>query len=69
MTLVPCPGLRNTVCQDSLQTMSGPNEKYLPEIDGLRALAILSVLVFHLDSGWLPGGFLGVDIFFVISGF
>ncbi len=49
--------------------MSGPKEKYLPEIDGLRALAILSVLVFHLDSGWLPGGFLGVDMFFVISGF
>jgi peptidoglycan/LPS O-acetylase OafA/YrhL len=49
--------------------MSGPNDKHLPEIDGLRALAILSVLMFHLDSGWLPGGFLGVDMFFVISGF
>jgi peptidoglycan/LPS O-acetylase OafA/YrhL len=38
-------------------------------LDGIRALAILSVLVFHLYSGWLPGGFLGVDVFFVISGF
>lgn len=41
----------------------------LPGLDGLRALAILSVLAFHLDPRWLPGGFLGVDVFFVISGF
>ncbi|MEO7449103.1 MAG: acyltransferase, partial [Humibacillus sp.] len=38
-------------------------------LDGLRALAILSVLVYHLDAAWLPGGFLGVDVFFVVSGF
>lgn len=38
-------------------------------LDGLRAFAIASVLVFHLYDGWLPGGFLGVDVFFVISGF
>ena len=42
---------------------------YRPDIDGLRAVAILSVFVFHLDSEWLPGGFIGVDIFFVISGY
>jgi peptidoglycan/LPS O-acetylase OafA/YrhL len=42
---------------------------YLPGLDGLRALAVLSVLLFHGHASWLPGGFLGVDVFFVISGF
>jgi peptidoglycan/LPS O-acetylase OafA/YrhL len=43
--------------------------KYRADIDGLRALAVLSVFIFHINSSWLPGGFLGVDIFFVISGY
>ena len=42
---------------------------YRPEIDGLRAIAITSVLLFHVDLPFLGGGFLGVDVFFVISGF
>jgi peptidoglycan/LPS O-acetylase OafA/YrhL len=45
------------------------SDEYLPYIDGLRAIAVLSVLAFHLKASWLPGGFAGVDVFFVISGF
>ncbi len=46
-----------------------PNIKYRSDIDGLRALAVLSVILFHINPNWIPGGFLGVDIFFVISGY
>jgi len=42
---------------------------YRPDIDALRALAVISVIVFHIKANLLPGGFLGVDIFFVISGY
>lgn len=45
------------------------NTKYRPDIDGLRAVAVLGVMVFHFFPSKLKGGFVGVDIFFVISGF
>ena len=45
------------------------NFEYKSEIDGLRAIAVLAVILFHLEFNLLSGGFLGVDIFFVISGY
>lgn len=41
----------------------------LSGLDGLRALAVVAVLVYHADANWLPGGFLGVEVFFVVSGY
>mgnify|MGYP000010388099 FL=1 len=43
--------------------------QYIPAIDGLRAIAVMAVLFYHLGFTWIPGGFLGVDLFFVISGY
>jgi peptidoglycan/LPS O-acetylase OafA/YrhL len=42
---------------------------YLPGLDGLRAIAVLAVVVYHANKNWLHGGFLGVEVFFVISGY
>jgi peptidoglycan/LPS O-acetylase OafA/YrhL len=44
-------------------------ERYMPGLDGLRAIAVLAVIFFHLDFGWAPGGLLGVGIFFTLSGY
>ena len=43
--------------------------QYIPAIDGLRAIAVIAVVLYHLGLKWIPGGFLGVDLFFVISGY
>ncbi|HWA55515.1 MAG TPA: acyltransferase family protein [Solirubrobacterales bacterium] len=52
--------------------MSRPQDSrlpYLPGIDALRAIAVLAVFLYHAGVAWMPGGFLGVDVFFVISGY
>lgn len=58
-----------TRAPDAPSGAARPRARHLPGLDGLRAVAIAAVLLFHLDPTWLPGGFLGVDVFFVISGF
>ncbi|AHI55788.1 acyltransferase family protein [Listeria ivanovii] len=45
------------------------SRKYVPSIDGLRALAVIAVISYHLNFSWAKGGFIGVDIFFVLSGY
>lgn len=43
--------------------------KFRTDINGLRAIAVIAVMLFHFNAAWMPGGFVGVDVFFVISGF
>lgn len=47
----------------------GPRLPYMPGLDGLRAFAVAGVVVYHAGAAWLPGGFLGVDVFFALSGY
>jgi len=57
----PAPSLNSTVF------VSGRNIRL--DVQGLRAVAVLAVMIYHVNGAWLPSGFVGVDVFFVISGF
>ncbi len=59
----------NAYCKIVMDQAHSSAREYRADIDGLRAFAVLSVFIFHLKPDFLPGGFLGVDVFFVISGY
>lgn len=58
-----------TADQGPVGTARPTRLRKLPGLDGLRAMAVVAVMAYHLDPHWLPGGYLGVDVFFVISGY
>jgi peptidoglycan/LPS O-acetylase OafA/YrhL len=59
-----------TPAPDATKTAShGTRLPYIPALDGIRALAVGAVLLYHQNVAWLPGGFLGVEVFFVLSGY
>ena len=51
------------------RTVTRARPAHRPQLDGIRALAVTGVLLFHLGLDWIPGGFIGVDVFFVLSGY
>ena len=66
MATVAPPRAPTVAASDRAQISRVP---YLPGLDGLRAIAVVAVMIYHANSAWLPGGFLGVEMFFVISGY
>jgi len=59
----------NEVVTQEKMPWNSADRRHIVGLDGLRALAVIAVIAYHITPTWLPGGFIGVDIFFVISGF
>ena len=55
--------------QGTMPKPIGRRERYIPGLDGLRAIAVLGVVFYHLRFGWAEGGLLGVGVFFTLSGY
>jgi peptidoglycan/LPS O-acetylase OafA/YrhL len=69
MGISPQSGIQTNETASGITEDCAPRLKYVPALDGLRALAVISVLLYHANLTWIPGGFLGVEVFFVISGY
>lgn len=55
--------------EDSMDFVRKEERRYMPALDGLRAMAVMAVVIYHLNPSWAPGGLLGVCLFFVLSGY
>lgn len=55
--------------QEPGSTSAPATDRFRPDLEGLRGVAIAAVVLFHVGIPWVPGGFVGVDVFFVLSGF
>jgi peptidoglycan/LPS O-acetylase OafA/YrhL len=68
---VPTPGVTGLRLPQECPMPTSPPSRlpYRPALDGVRALAVLAVVAFHFGASWLPGGLIGVDVFFALSGF
>src|SRR4029453_13073186 len=66
----PCAGawtVRTTSGEPVPRPVGGDGQRYMPGLDGLRAIAVLAVIAFHLNTPWASGGLLGVGMFFTLS--